>query len=65
MKATPYQWTPIAQERSGHWVKLPDAPITVREARDMFDAGLILMAQRRPPSVNGMLQPMQIVVKAK
>lgn len=65
MREIPSMWTPIAEESRGVWRRLEGAPVTVNEAREMHDAGLILMAQRRPDPVDGRLSPLQLVIKAK
>lgn len=64
----PSTWTIIAESRftgldehgRSKWISTDDAVVSVDEARDMFDRGLILMAQRREK--NGL---MALLIKAR
>lgn len=64
----PDTWTVIAESQyvgmnehsRSKWASLPDAIITVEEAREMHDEGLIVMAQKRLESGK-----MGLLIKAK
>lgn len=60
----PEMWTAIAVEANGKWNPVDDAVMTVKEAQELVDAGLLLMAQRRRPSLTAP-GPMEIVVKER
>lgn len=61
----PAEWTPIAREKQGRWIDLFDAPMTLSAAVALFEAGYILMAQRRAEPKGDSPAPMEIVVKGR
>ena len=53
------EWTPVAQRGDRLWHTIDGSPITVRDARSLYDAGVVLMAQRRRGELT------ELVVKAR